>query len=47
LRFIFNKKKLEDLYYKEKGAHKYPPAVVDAFFEVMTVIESALDIRDL
>ena len=47
MRFIFNKKKLEDLYYKENGAHKYPPEVVDAFFEVMTVIQSAIDIRDL
>lgn len=46
MRFTFNKKKLANLYYHEKGAHKYPPEVVDAFFEVMTVIEAAVDIRE-
>jgi toxin HigB-1 len=47
LRFFFANKKLERLYTEEKGAHKYPPTVIDAFFEVMSVIESALDERDL
>lgn len=46
MRFSFNKKKLANLYYHEKGAHKYPPEVVDAFFEIMTVIEAAVDIRE-
>jgi len=47
LRFSFKRKKLEELYYKEKGAQKYPPEVVDAFFHVMSIIEAILDIRDL
>jgi proteic killer suppression protein len=47
LRFRFKTKKLETLYTEEKGAQKYPPGVVDAFFEVMTIIDSAADSRDL
>lgn len=46
MRFRFKKKKLKDLYYEEKGGHKYPPEAVDAFFHVMTVIEAAVDIRE-
>jgi proteic killer suppression protein len=46
LHFKFKKKKLEDLYYLEKGARKYPPEVVDAFFFVMSVIEAAIDLRE-
>ena len=34
-------KKLEKLYTDEKGANKYPPEVVEAFFELMSVIEGA------
>jgi proteic killer suppression protein len=45
LQFKF-KKKLEDLYFEEKGAYKYPREVVDAFFYVMSVIEAAIDIRE-
>jgi proteic killer suppression protein len=47
LRFWFKNKKLEALYTEEKGAHKYPPGVVDAFLDVMSVIAAALDERDL
>jgi len=47
LRFRFKNKKLAALYTEEKGAHKYGTAVVDAFFEVMAVIEAASDERDL
>lgn len=47
MRFKFDDRKLEALYTEEKGAHKYGAAVVDAFFEVMAIIESALDERDL
>jgi len=47
LRFQFRSRKLFLLYSEEKGAHRYPPAVVDAFFEVMAVIDSAVDERDL
>ena len=47
MRFIFADNKLERLYTEEKGAHKYPEGVVDAFFEVMNVIDNAPDERDL
>ena len=47
MRFFFADNKLEKLYTEEKGAHKYPAGVVDAFFEVMTVIANAQDERDL
>jgi len=46
LRFYFKKKKLEALYTEEKDAHKYP-GVVDDFFEVMAIIDAAVDERDL
>ena len=46
LRFHFKKKKIEALYTEEKNAHKYP-GVVDDFFEVMTIIDAAVDERDL
>ncbi len=47
MRFKFKTNKLKLLYTEEKGARKYEVAVVDAFFEVMTVIDAAKDIRDL
>jgi proteic killer suppression protein len=47
LHFEFKTKRLELLYYEEKGAHKYPPEVVDAFFEKMSIIAAAADLRDL
>ncbi|MEH2146890.1 type II toxin-antitoxin system RelE/ParE family toxin [Nostoc sp.] len=46
LRFQFKKNKLEALYTQEKDAHKYP-GVVDDFFEVMAIIDAAVDERDL
>ena len=46
LRFYFKRKKLEALYTEEKDAHKYP-GVVDDFFEVMAIIDAAVDERDL
>ncbi len=46
LHFEFKKKKLEALYTEEKNAHKYP-GVVDDFFEVMAIIDAAVDERDL
>jgi proteic killer suppression protein len=45
--FEFANRKMERLYTEEKGARRYPPRVVDAFFRVMRVIESAADERDL
>jgi proteic killer suppression protein len=47
VRFRFISKKLEQLYTTEAGARKYPPAVVDAFFEAMAAIDAAADERDL
>ena len=47
LRFIFKKKKLEALYTEEKDAHKYPNNVVDDFFEVMAIIDAAVNEGDL
>ncbi|OGO28146.1 MAG: plasmid maintenance system killer [Chloroflexi bacterium RBG_16_52_11] len=47
MRFSFKRKKLEDLYYEEKGAQKYPPEVINAFFHVMSIIDAIPDIRDL
>ena len=47
MRFRFNTKRLEALYTEEKGAHKYPAGIPDAFFRVMGIVESAVDERDL
>ena len=47
MEFEFANRKIERLYTEERGARKYPPRVVDAFFEVIRVIESAEDERDL
>lgn len=47
MHFQFKTKTLADLYYEEKGAKHYPAAVVDAFYEVMAIIENARDERDL
>lgn len=47
VRFRFANRKLEQLYTAEAGAAKYPPHVLDAFFEVMEVIRAAPDERDL
>ncbi len=46
MRFRFKDKKLEALYTEEKNAHKYPN-VIDDFFDVMAMIDAALDERDL
>ncbi len=46
MRFEFKSNKLRYLYTDEKNAHKYP-GVVDDFFDVMAVIDSAIDERDL
>jgi proteic killer suppression protein len=46
LRYRFKKKKLDDLYYEEKGAARYPPEVVEAFFDIMGIIEAAVDVRE-
>ena len=47
LRFQFKTKKLETLYTEERGARKFPPEVIDAFFDVMAIISAAKDERDL
>jgi proteic killer suppression protein len=45
--FEFANRKMERMYTEEKGARRYPPRVVDAFFGVIRAIESAEDERDL
>lgn len=47
MRWEFASKHLESLYEEEKGANKYEPAVVDAFFSLMARIDAAIDERDL
>jgi plasmid maintenance system killer protein len=47
LRFIFANKKLGPLYTSGASAAKYPPEVVDAFFDKMAVIRAARDENDL
>lgn len=46
MRFRFRSKKLERLYTEEKGARRFPPEAVTAFFEVIAVIAAAYDERD-
>ena len=45
--FHFKHAGLQRLYTDEEGADKYPSEVVRAFFDVMAIIASAKDIRDL
>jgi toxin HigB-1 len=47
LRYRFKNKILDRLYYKGTGTQKYPTEVADAFFETMSIIAAAMDIRDL
>lgn len=47
MRFIFASKKLQALYTDESGAARYPPEVVEAFFDKMAVIQAAGDESDL
>ncbi len=47
MRFCFRTKDLEALYYHKKKARRYPPGVVEAFFEAMVVISSAVTEHDL
>jgi toxin HigB-1 len=47
LRFKFSKKKLDALYYEKKNPGTYSEAIIEAFFEVMSIIEAAPDERDL
>lgn len=47
MRYRFRSRRLEALYTEEKGAHRYDPSIIDAFFDVMAVIAAAADERDL
>jgi proteic killer suppression protein len=47
LRFTFVSKKLQKLYTDEVGSERYPPAVVEAFFDKMAVIAAASHENDL
>lgn len=43
----FKSRKLEKLYTDGKGAQKYPPPVIDAFFDLMATIVAADSPQDL
>lgn len=45
MRFYFSKAKLRKLYETEAGAQKLPEGLVDAFFEVIQMIDAAEDSR--
>jgi toxin HigB-1 len=47
VRFEFKDKDLLLLYTEEKNAHRFPPGVVEAFFDVMAIIESAISEMDI
>ena len=47
MRFRFRSTKLQQLYETEAEARRYPPEVVDGFFEAMSFIKAAADERDL
>jgi proteic killer suppression protein len=47
VRFEFKDKDLLLLYTEEKNAHRYPSGVVEAFFDVMAIIESAISEMDI
>ena len=47
MRYQLSTSKIRRLYTEEVGARKYPPEVVDAFFEVMAVVDAADSERDL
>lgn len=47
MRFQFRDRKLASLYYEEKGTENHSEAVVDAFFDVMSLIDAAQGERDL
>ena len=47
MNFEFANRKMERLYTEGKGARRYPPRMVDSFFEVIRAIESAEDEPDL
>jgi len=47
LRFAFRNKSLLLLYTEEKGVHRYPPNVVESFFDIMAIIHAALNESDI
>lgn len=46
MRIRFKDKKLEKLYTDEEGVKKYPSQVIDKFFDLMSIIDSAKSERD-
>ena len=47
MEFRFKSDKLKLLYTQEEGAHRYPAAVVNRFFHVMSIIKSMPNEGDL
>jgi toxin HigB-1 len=47
LRFDFRSRDLLLLYTEERNARRYPPGVIDSFFEVMAIIAAATNENDI
>ncbi len=47
MRFVFRSKSLLLLYTEEKGAHRYPPNVVESFSDIMAIIDAAVNESDI
>jgi len=47
MRFEFINKDLRSLYTDEKNAHRYPPGLVDSFFDVIAIITNAANENDI
>lgn len=47
MRFIFISRKSKELYEEDKGGDKYPPGIVDAFFDVVNLLGEIQDEKEL
>lgn len=47
MRFRFITKKSRELYEENKGGEKYPPGIVDAFFDVVNLLGEIQDEKEL
>jgi len=47
VRFKFKTREVHLLYTEERNAHRYPPGLVDSFFEAMAIIANAASEADI
>ncbi|MEI6226156.1 MAG: type II toxin-antitoxin system RelE/ParE family toxin [Deltaproteobacteria bacterium] len=47
MKFRFASRRLHALYTRGAGARRYPPQVVDGFFEVLRIIDAAAGMSDI